>query len=252
MTIPQSAWNKYIVRLRRLSDRAAADIIKYINAQGGLQFVDARELIDYAYGIATRYGEATAALACEMYDAVALAEGATVAAAVPAETATMREIATAINGTLKTGNPEIVASSIGRQVKMSGVDTTIHNAIRDRAEFAWIPQGETCAFCIALASRGWQPASKAALKGDHAEHIHANCDCTYAIRFSPRDGVAGYNPEKYREMYYGADGDTPEERINALRREAYAENSEEINAKKRDNYEKRKEREADTAEEILV
>ncbi|MBR4692904.1 MAG: hypothetical protein IKP17_09110 [Oscillospiraceae bacterium] len=38
-----------------------------------------------------------------------------------------------------------------------------------------MPSGDTCAFCITLASRGWQKAGREAIKGGHAEHIHNNC-----------------------------------------------------------------------------
>ena len=53
----------------------------------------------------------------------------------------------------------------------------LKNAVRDGAEWAWVPHGDTCPFCITLASNGWQKASRKVLKGGHAEHIHANCDC---------------------------------------------------------------------------
>ena len=45
----------------------------------------------------------------------------------------------------------------------------LKNALRDGAEFAWVPNGDTCAFCMTLASRGWQRASKRAIKNGHAE-----------------------------------------------------------------------------------
>ena len=189
---------------------------------------------------------------CEMYDAAAIASGAALVVAEPAPTATYAEVAKAINGTLKTGNAEIVSASVGRMVKMAGVDTTMKNALRDGAEWAWIPVGDTCAFCITLASRGWQRASKKAIKGGHAEHIHANCDCTYAIRFDSSTTVEGYTPDRYLRMYEGADGSTPNERINAMRRDAYAQNRELINEQKRSAYAKRKERESSESEEIKV
>ena len=105
---------------------------------------------------------------------------------------------------------------------MAGADTTLKNALRDGAQFAWIPSGETCAFCLTLASNGWQYASKKAIKGGHAEHIHSNCDCQYCISFNGKTDVAGYNPDKYYDMYHGAEGRTPKDKINAMRREAYA------------------------------
>ena len=187
-----------------------------------------------------------------MYDAIAMASGVAVPAALPASVPTVGEVAKTITGTLKTGNDNIVAESIGRLVKQTGVDTTMKNALRDGAEWAWIPSGDTCAFCITLASRGWQRASRDAIKNGHAEHIHANCDCTYAVRFDKKTNVAGYRPDEYRAMYENADGRTPTEKINAMRREFYADNAAEINAQKRDAYEKRKERESSAAEEANV
>lgn len=253
MTFTKKAWSKYVAALRKVNNKATESLLYYIQEIGGIptSYDDMQELIYAAYGIAQKYGEAAAAIAAEMYDAMALATGAAVAPAVPAAPATMSEVAKAVVGTAKTGNEEIVASAAGRLVKMAGVDTTMQNALRDGAEWAWIPVGDTCAFCITLASRGWQRASQKALKGGHAEHIHANCDCTYAIRFDDSE-VEGYDPKVYEDMYYGADGSTPEERINAMRREAYARNSEEINAQKRSAYAKRRERESSAAEEITL
>ena len=94
-----------------------------------------------------------------------------------------------------------VPATVARLVKQVGADTTLKNAKRDGAQFAWIPHGDTCAFCITLASRGWQYMSDEALKGGHAEHIHANCDCEYAVRFDGHSTVAGYDPDKYLEEY---------------------------------------------------
>ena len=91
-----------------------------------------------------------------------------------------------------------------------------------------------------LASNGWQEASKKTIKGDHAEHIHANCDCTFAIRFDGKRNVAGYDPDKYREIYDNADGDTWQEKLNSIRRDEYAKNADRINAQKRDAYARRK------------
>lgn len=251
MTITRSVWSKYIASLRKVNDEAARLAIRYLETHDTVTQAGVDALIEYCYSLATKYGEAAAELAAQMYDALALATGASVAPAVPAATATMQETAKAVVGTMKTGNNEIVSSAVGRLVKMAGVDTTMQNALRDGAEWAWIPVGDTCAFCITLASRGWQRASKKAIRGGHAEHIHANCDCTYAIRFDDSE-VEWYDPREYEEMYYDADGKKPQDRINAMRREFYAQNKDEINAQKRSAYEKRKERESSSAEEINV
>lgn len=256
MTITEDSWIKYIGDLRKVNDAAAQKVIDFLNKYNldWNDMNDRRILLDYAYSVSSKYGAAATELACEMYDEMAELSGVSVAAAAPAELATYGEVAKAVNGVLKYSQSiEMIAAAVARQVKMAGVDTTMQNALRDGAQWAWIPSGDTCAFCITLASRGWQRASKKALKNGHAEHIHANCDCTYAIRFNENTNVQGYTPDVYKRMYdNAAPGAKPKDKINAMRREFYEENKAEVNAQKRSAYEKRKEREASSAEEINV
>lgn len=249
MKISDRVWTNYIGKLRRLNDTASQKVKRYIETHDVASSAGRAQLIRYAYNIATKYGEGAAALSALMYDTIAELSGKYVPPAVPASTATYAETAKTVNGTmLFSQKPDVTASAVGRLVKQTGVDTTVQNALRDGAEWAWIPRGDTCAFCLTLASRGWQPASRSALKGDHAEHIHANCDCTYAIRFNSDTDVEGYDPDKYLSMYEnapldkwntpdgkppkgdeGAERDTPKNRINAMRRQAYGKTkSEEI------------------------
>lgn len=253
MTISAASWARYIAQLRAVNDAAYKAMSGYLNVHG-LPATEVAEdaMIDAAYAITKKYAEASATLSARMYDSLAELAGKKLPAAVPADAPTVHEVAKAVVGTSKTGNPEIVSSSVSRLVKQTGVDTTMQNALRDGAEWAWVPQGDTCAFCLTLASRGWQRASRDAIRNGHAEHIHANCDCTYAIRFDQETNVAGYDPDKYLKMYYDADGTTPEAKINAMRRELYAQNREKILAQKRDAYEKSKELESSAAEEADV
>lgn len=252
MKISSKVWDNYIKRLRTLNNAAAALITKYIGTHDVTSEQGIAELIAYSYAIATRYGEGSAALSAEMYDVIAELSGEYLPPAVPAQTASYNETARTVQGArLFSKDPEVTASAVGRLVKQAGVDTTMQNALRDGAEWAWIPRGDTCAFCLTLASRGWQKASPKALKNGHAEHIHNNCDCTYAIRFNGDTEVEGYDPEAYYEMYKSQPG-TPKQKINAMRREAYAENKEAINAQKRSAYAKRIELNSSAAEEINV
>ena len=247
MKITRQIWNAYIAKLRAINDKAVAEMSSWLRTHT-LEDVDA--MIDYAFALSTKYGNASAALAAQMYDAAVELSGKFYPAALPADTATMNEVAKAVVGTAKTGSTEIVSSAVGRLVKMAGVDTTMQNALRDGAEWAWIPVGETCAFCVTLASRGWQRASKKAIKGGHAEHIHANCDCTYAVRFDSSSNVDGYEPDRYLRMYEEADGAKPRARINSMRRDFYQENREKILEQKRDAYEKQQELESSASEEV--
>ena len=230
MKITEKAWLEYIDRLSRLNEEAGQKMADYI-ARNGTQ--DADRLIAYAAALVQKYGEGTAELACQMYDAVARASGANVPPAQPAAPADYGETARMVNGTLQ--SPPLLQGGVSRLVKRAGADTTLQNAIRDGAEWAWVPHGDTCPFCLTLASRGWQRASRKALQGGHAEHIHAHCNCEYAIRFDSNTTVAGYDPEKYLEQYYAHDGD-----INAVRRAQYAKNKDAINAQKRAAYAARK------------
>ena len=240
MRIPKKTWNKYITDLRKISDKAAELMTSYLETHDVSSPAERQQAIEYAYALATKYGEGTSALACEMYDSVVAASGKKLPPAEPAATATFNEVARTVNGSmLYSKRPDVVGSSVGRLVKTAGVDTTMRNAIRDGAEWAWVPSGDTCAFCIALASQGWVKASEKVMKGNHAEHIHNNCDCTFSIRFDGKSSVEGYDPDALRRQYYAADGSTPTERINAMRREQYAANKEAINAQKRAAYAKR-------------
>ena len=226
MQITARTWNEYIARLSKLNEKAGQQMAEYVAAHGT---EDGPALIAYTHALVTKYGEGSAELACQMYDALAAAARAGVPAAEPAQTAAYSEVARMVQAT-KQSLPQM-QRGVSRLVKRAGADTTLKNALRDGAEWAWVPQGDTCPFCLTLASRGWQKASQAAIKGGHAEHIHANCDCEYAIRFDGRSTVAGYDPDKYLRQYRAADGD-----INKLRRVNYAKNRERINAQKRAAY----------------
>ena len=210
MTIPEKSWIKYINMLSAVSKTAARKFSAYLNDPGHdiSSKAGRKAAIDYAAALADAYGESAAAVACQMYDTVAEASKVTLPPAVPAPTPEYGEVAKAVNGMLKHNGSDAIGASIGRLVKRTGVDTTMQNALRDGAEFAWVPHGDTCSFCIMLASNGWQKASKKTIKGDHAEHIHANCDCTFAVRFDGKSGVKGYNPDKYREIFDNAEGGT--------------------------------------------
>lgn len=231
MQITANAWNEYITRLSRLNRKAGQLMRQYIDTHGT---GDADALITYAAALVTKYGEGSAELACQMYDALAEAANAGVPAAEPAEPADYGEVARMVNAT-KSQNPANLPNGVSRLVKRAGADTTLKNAVRDGAEWAWVPHGDTCPFCITLASNGWQKARSKVLKGGHAEHIHANCDCEFAIRFDHNTTVAGYDPGKYLAQYNAAGGD-----INKMRRVNYAANKERINAQKRAAYAARK------------
>ena len=280
MYISTKDWKAYISKLRKLNDEAAQKIVLYVQQNG---FANTEALIRYCYSVVEKYGTGSAALSAAMYDATALMQGAAVPAAEMASLASYGDVAKTVHGVLKTSsNVDELAGAVARWVKKAGCDTTLQNAVRDShsntmyssgrrkygkkantgAQFAWIPSGDTCAFCLALAANGWQYQTRqgAAM---HAEHIHSNCDCTYAVRFGDNGGVEGYEPDEITEQINAdlADqymnpnvhdyrhGAFNSDVLNAIRRQNYARNKEEINAQKRDAYEKRQELNSSEAEE---
>ena len=199
MIISAADWSEYVNKLARVNTKAAELMQAWIDANGTDNI---NALFEYAYALSTKYGEAAASLACEMYDSIALAQGVSLPPALPAETAKIGEVKHLIGKALQR-SPKLVSPEVGKMVKQAGADTMLHNAARDGAEWAWVPHGgETCAFCITLASKGWQTAGKSLLY-NHAEHIHANCMCEFAIRHDKKSGVQGYDPQKYLDMYNG-------------------------------------------------
>ena len=230
MKLTQAAWDDYISRLSQLNQKAGQLMREYMD---GHPEADTDALIRYAYALVTKYGEGSAELACQMYDALAEAQGVTLPAAEPAPTATYGEVTGMVKATQD--SPPSLQQGVSRMVKQAGADTTAHNAIRDGAEWAWVPHGDACPFCRMLASNGWQRASKNLLKKGHAQHIHANCDCEFAVRFSREFDVSGYDPEEYLRQYRDAGSD-----VNAMRRIDYAARKDAINAQKRAAYAARK------------
>ena len=214
MQITEKAWLEYITKMSQISQKAAELMQAWVQKNG---FEDDKALLDYAYALSQRYGKAVGALSCQMYEATAAAQGVVVPPAEMADLPEYGEVAKAINGTKKQSEIK-VPSTVARLVKQVGADTTLKNAERDGAQFAWVPHGDTCAFCLTLASRGWQYMSKKALRNGHAEHIHAHCDCEYAVRFDGKSSVAGYDPDKYLRIYDSMPGNSSEDKINSLRR----------------------------------
>lgn len=258
MKISAAQWRKYIETMSKV-DRKAGEKMEEFLSKHTLDYGDPEDIeyvIKYAYGLSEKYGEAVASLACELYDKVAAGQDAKVPFAEPAETATYGETAKAINGSIKQSpTGQLLGSVVERLVKQASADTILKNAKRDGAYFAWVPSGDTCPYCMALAAIGWQRAGKKTLKGNHADHIHAHCDCTYAIDFRGDMEIIGYDPEKYADQIRKASGDESLENddlikmightskndgdydyLNTIRRKQYQRNKEKINAQKRAAY----------------
>ena len=239
--LTRKAWSAYIARLRRQRGKARDDMLDFLV---DVESPDRRRVMARAVRTATRNGAAAAAIACTFYETVAKASGVDIPRAKPVIDVNVGNIAAAVKQGKRAlalgdtdGFANTVASAVAAEVKRCASSTMKGNAERDGAEFAWVPQGdETCAFCMTLAGNGWTRAKKSTADGDHADHIHNNCDCEFAIRFSKADNVDGYDPSYYNQLYNAAPGSTSKDKINSLRRDLYAERKTEINKQRRERY----------------
>lgn len=235
MKVKKSTVDEYCRRLAMIDQKCAEEIQAYMEQR---RFIIDDDFIRYANAIQEKYGEAAAELSCQMYDELAasyIERGGrkVILPAEPAPTATMQETAKTVYGTAKKSLTEI-PNAVSLLAKRAAQDTTLHNALRDGAEFAWIPSGDTCAFCRMLGSNGFRRMSKKVLRSGHAEHIHANCDCTYVVRFDSRTTYEGYDPDALYRDYKESGG------LNGMARKIYADNKDEINARRRELYAERK------------
>ncbi len=238
MKLSRKDWNKYVSMLSAINKTAGRKMQAWIDKNGT---EDVEALVEYAYALTTKYGEASSALACQMYDEIAAVQKANVPPAEPKMTQNVKYVDKAIRSTMDRA-PNMLAATVSEMVKRTGAETTLKNALRDGAYFAWVPNGDTCAFCMTLASNGWRRASRKTINGDHAEHIHKNCDCEFAISFNGPGQIEGYDPDKYLQMYENAEGEKWKDKVNSMRRAQYAVNKDYINAQKRAAYALRMER----------
>lgn len=238
MILTSKDWQKYVGQMEKLQKTAGEEFLKYADSVG----YDTYKMQRYAFELCSKYGEASSALSAELYDELASAQGAKVKAAVTSSMYEQKGGLNYVTSSLRdaarnsTDPTQTMQNIVERIIKQKGADTIRQNAKRDGAEFAWVPSGDTCSFCITLASRGWQKASNLTLKGDHARHIHTNCDCQFCVRFDGKSTVEGYDPDKYLAIYNSAEGNTSRQKINSLRRMQYQKNKDAINAAKRAQY----------------
>ena len=242
--VSKKAWEGYTKRLEAQRKAAYDDAYSWVMRHSTGDLTRMRRMM---LETSLHHGRSTSALAATWFDQMARAEGADVAKAVAVNDPSnvrARRMAIASNKALPklaVGNKEgfamAIASAVAADVKRQATNTIMLNAQRANAEFAWIPGGdETCAYCTAIAAAGWRPARKATALGEHADHIHDNCMCEFAIRFDESTKYSSYDESKYKDEYDGAEGSTSREKINSMRRDQYAENAEAIKERQRELY----------------
>lgn len=147
-----------------------------------------------------------AARAAEYYDAVRQAQGfsggySAVAESMRDPDATLGAVRYFI-GKVVEGAPEAFVSlcvtRIDEEIRRAANRCVAHNARKDPAKprYARVPRGETCGFCLMLASFGFNAKTEEA-----ASHSHAHCDCRIVPGFDGKTKVRGYDPDGMYERY---------------------------------------------------
>ena len=120
MYLSEAAWTGYIHKLAALNRKASNQMLQWMETH---IYDTTDELIAYAYALATKYGEGSAALSCEMYDLIAELQSRVLRPpAVPAETASYETVAKTVNGVIKESD-RLVPAVVGRLVKQAPCKT---------------------------------------------------------------------------------------------------------------------------------
>lgn len=98
-------------------------------------------------------------------------------------------------------------NEIEKSIRITGDANLWRDYERGMAGGKWarVPVGDTCAWCLMLASQGaWYLSEKSALRG-HAGKYHDGCNCI-AVYHADAESIQGYEAlAKYKSMYYEAE-----------------------------------------------
>lgn len=215
MVLTRQALSEYDARIQRLGDGAYDTVYrrvtqfmkKFPGASVGMVRDFTIESVTYAVSV---YGDAASTCAADLYDEMAEASGAKLPPAVLDTTDVSGFIDKEVRyqaGKLIAGKVEEFANAAAAkatdQVSRRANETMRRNAKRDGLRYARVPMGgETCTFCIMLASRGF--VYKSAKTAGEGNHFHANCRCKVVPQFDKRGRetkVEGYDPDELLQRW---------------------------------------------------
>ena len=160
------------------------------------------ELVGFMQDLNDQYGSVSSTVAADWFDEIRETSNVPgvfrsfAADAVPAV-----QVAGSTGWALSTSDG--LAALLGvsdRLIKQAGRDTIAFNVDRDaRASYARVPRGDTCAFCLMLASRG--PVYGSKRSAGEGNKYHSDCDCVAVPIYRDTDLPSGYDPRKLSEVY---------------------------------------------------
>lgn len=174
------------------------------------------QIAEVAATIAAKFRLLGSELGAQWYDLCAQIAGVDVLPAdvEPYDLEGMRENAKRAYATVPPGESvkTYFSNFITDQIRYAINETGQDNLWRDYGRgvrggrWARVPVGETCAWCLMLASNGaWYLTEESALRRE-AGHFHRHCDCI-AVYYANANSIEGYGSTlaKYKNMYYQAD-----------------------------------------------
>ena len=193
----------------KLFDLAFADFRKLVIPLAELPANQVREAMLAGFPVLVeKYGDVAAAAAAEFYqDARAAAIGGSFDAvlAVAGDPEELQKLVLwATRDLPEAGVPEAAQSKLSGILQQRVIDrsreTVLLNAKRDPLKPRWarVPRGaKTCAFCMMLASRGFEYVSRSSA----GMRFHAHCDCVVVPGWGEKPKGLGYRPEKLKKIY---------------------------------------------------
>lgn len=209
MEIPRSLLDSLTDEVNALSNAAQAQarkaLARVFAAWDGSDIAALRvSCIEVLNAVCGTYADLSAARGAEFYDAAREAQGVRGSYRAVADSRrdtakTESSVRALIESVKRHGDTGVfgrsLLSRVDLEVRRSANDCVAYNVRRDpkRPRYARVPSGgETCGFCLMLASFGfnWRSA-------EQASHSHKHCDCRVVPSFG-KGSVPGYDPD---EMY---------------------------------------------------
>ncbi len=248
MQVPRSVIENYTRGINNISENgraALAEMLGRVDFSQDVATVRA-QVVQAMQTVCGASTDATAMLSNEFYDGLRtleLGEELGEQALSGRDPAATENAVRAFAGKLVDGKTDVFKNlcleRLDYECKVAAAQACLNNAMRDPnpPRFARVAFGETCDFCLMLASRGWVYHTEAA-----ASHAHAHCDCRVVPSWRAQS-VEGYDPNALYDQWQNAIDEKAARRAerngtteDAERRkimDAYARSSKNAKARKR-------------------
>lgn len=195
---------------RQLQEAAVDEFMEYIYE--GMSIDD---VIDAATNVAMKYSYLGCELGAQWYDLCSELAGLDVESAYLPEVDETQVAAKARGAIESAPDASLVGDTvnyflqnqINNSIRLTGTANLWRDYERGKSPGRWarVPVGDTCAWCLMLASQGAWYLTEESARGANPDHYHDGCNCI-AVYHADADSIAGYKElDRYKGMYYEAD-----------------------------------------------